>query len=258
MKRILAVLLTLFISAGFSVGGETVLSADDQRKYEDLNQRLEDIDPTSETYEIERLKIYKGLLELQPEDPIYSYYVEDLTEKITAKKSSTDKKRSNADDEKGVDESRVFVEKQKMDNKAEGFTVSPVLKSGSEFQDDALKLCVEKWTKHGELDKRMYDRCVKMQMFGYKDLKELHDRYVLKKIYSDILFPYCSWKWTKRGVVDVHMMAYCLKTEMAGFKEVVNYRKQYNKSEVNKIVERALMRYGSWKIAAYKIKRHFE
>ncbi len=134
---------------------------------------------------------------------------------------------------------------------------APKLKSENEFQRDSQQICTQKWTKRGELDKRMYDHCMEGQMDGYEELKQLH-QYADQDFYSETAFPYCSAKWTKRGVSDARMMAHCLNQEVEGIKDVMYYRKQYGESKVNEIAGRALAQFKSWNMAAYKVKQYFE
>jgi Zn-finger nucleic acid-binding protein len=127
------------------------------------------------------------------------------------------------------------------------------LKSQELYLNDSHVICADKWTKRGELDNRMYNHCMKGQMEGYEEVKTYH-QYVDQKFYSQIAYPYCSKKWTKRAVVDTRMLAYCLNQEIEGIKDVMYYREQYSSQQVNSIVGKAISQYGSWNMAAYKVK----
>lgn len=133
----------------------------------------------------------------------------------------------------------------------------PVLESEEKYKKDSQQICYQKWNKRGELDRRMYDHCMKGQMEGYEELKHLH-QYADQSFYSDTAFPYCRDKWTKRGVSDTRMMAHCLNQEVEGIKDVMYYRKQYGEDKVNQIAGRALAQFKSWHMAAYKVKQYFE
>lgn len=134
---------------------------------------------------------------------------------------------------------------------------TPVLKSKEEYQKDSQQICYKKWNKQGNLDRRMYNYCMEGQMDGYKELNYLH-QYANQKFYSDFAFPHCRDKWTKRGVSDTRMMAHCLNQEVEGIKDVMYYREQYGEDKVNQIVSQALADFGSWNMAAYKVKQYFE
>ena len=137
------------------------------------------------------------------------------------------------------------------------FCETIVLKSKSAYEKDSQQICYQKWNKRGELDRRMYNHCMKGQNEGYEELKHLH-QYADQSFYSDTAFPYCSDKWTKRGIADTRMMAHCLNQEVEGIKDVMYYREQYGEDKVNQIVGRALARYKSWNMAAYAVRRQFE
>ncbi|QAB14230.1 hypothetical protein [Hydrogenovibrio thermophilus] len=131
------------------------------------------------------------------------------------------------------------------------------LKSKESYEKDSQQICYQKWNKRGELNSRMYKHCMEGQMDGYKELKYLH-QYANQSFYSETAFPYCRDKWTKRGISDTRMMAHCLNQEIEGIKDVMYYREQYGEDTVNRIVARALVQFGSWNMAAYKVKRYFE
>jgi hypothetical protein len=133
----------------------------------------------------------------------------------------------------------------------------PDLKTKESYEKDSQQICYDKWNKRGDLDRRMYNHCMKGQIDGYDELKQLH-QYVDQSFYSGTAYPYCQDKWTKRGISDTRMMAYCLNKEVEGIRDVMYYRKQYNEDKVNQIVGRALVQFKSWNMAAYKVKRHFE
>jgi hypothetical protein len=137
------------------------------------------------------------------------------------------------------------------------FAEVPQLKSKDEYKSDSQQICVKNWTKRGELDQRMYNHCMKGQMEGYDKVKELHF-YADQNFYSDTAYPYCLKQWNKRGVVDTRMLAHCLEKEVEGIKDVMYYRKQYDEAQVNKIVGRALSKFGSWNMAAYYVKKAIE
>ena len=134
---------------------------------------------------------------------------------------------------------------------------TPVLKSKDAYKEDSHKICHDKWTKRGELDRRMYNYCMQMQMDGYNELVQLH-QYANQDFYSKTAFPYCQDKWTNRGVTDTRMMAHCLNQEVEGIKDVMYYREKYGEDRVNQIAGRALAQFKSWQMAAYKVKQHFE
>ncbi|RRS07221.1 hypothetical protein EAG18_18370 [Pseudoalteromonas sp. J010] len=134
---------------------------------------------------------------------------------------------------------------------------TPKLKSKDDYRNDSHQICVKKWTKRNELDRRMYNHCMEGQMEGYEKVKELH-LYADQDFYSKTAYPYCIKNWTKRGVVDTRMLAHCLEKEVEGIKDVMYYRKQYGEEQVNKIVGRALSRYGSWNMAAYSVEKAIE
>ena len=54
------------------------------------------------------------------------------------------------------------------------------------------------------------------------------------------------------------MMVHCLNQELEGMKDFIYYRKKYGKYDVNIISHKALKRFKSWNMVAYKIKQHFE
>ena len=134
------------------------------------------------------------------------------------------------------------------------YAEQPQLKSKEEYKSDSQQICVKNWTKRGELDRRMYNHCLEGQMDGYDKVKNLH-QYADQDFYSNTAYPYCLKNWTKREVVDTRMLAHCLEKEVEGIKDVMYYRKQYGDEAVNKIVGRALSRYGSWNMAAYSVKK---
>lgn len=133
----------------------------------------------------------------------------------------------------------------------------PTLKTEQAYREDAHRICAEKWTKRGELDRRMYNHCMEQQADAYKDLVQLH-QYANQSFYSDVSFPYCSSRWTNRGVVDTRMIVHCLNQEVEGVKDVMYYRDQYGADQVNKIAAMALTQFKSWNMAAYKVKQHFD
>jgi len=135
--------------------------------------------------------------------------------------------------------------------------VSLELKTKEDYRGDSNNICTKNWTKRGDLDQRMYDYCMEGQMKGYDKLISLHE-YADQGFYSEIAYPHCLREWTKRGVVDTRMLSHCLDDEVEGVKDVDYYRKEYNAKQVNKIADRALSKYGSWKMAAYAVKQAIE
>ncbi len=134
---------------------------------------------------------------------------------------------------------------------------APVLKSKEAYEKDSQQICYDKWNKRGELDRRMYNHCMNGQMDGYEELKQLH-KYANQSFYSDTAYPYCRDKWTKRGISDTRMIVHCLNQEIEGIKDVMYYRKQYGEDRVNQIVGRAIAKFKSWNMAAYKVKQYFD
>ena len=137
------------------------------------------------------------------------------------------------------------------------FADAPKLKSKENYKSDSQQICTKKWTKRGELDHKMYNYCIKYQMEGYERVKGLHV-YADQYFYSNVAYPYCINKWTKRGLVDTSMLAYCLENEIEGIQDVMYYRKRYDEAQINKIVDRALSKYGSWNMVAYSVKQATE
>ena len=134
---------------------------------------------------------------------------------------------------------------------------TPILKSREQFQEDSHQICLDKWTKRGEIDNRMFNHCMEGQMDGYSELLQLH-QYAEQSFYAGTSFPYCQNKWTKRGISDARMMAHCLNQEVEGIKDVMYYREQYAEEKVNQIAGSALSQFHSWNMAAYKVKQHFQ
>lgn len=134
---------------------------------------------------------------------------------------------------------------------------APSLKTEEQYRQDSHRICSEEWTKRGELDRRMYNYCMEQQSEAYQELLVLH-KYADQAFYADTAFPYCSKEWTKRGITNVRMTVYCLNQEVEGIRDVMYFREQYGESQVNAIVSSALSRFGSWRMAAYQVKRHFE
>ena len=134
---------------------------------------------------------------------------------------------------------------------------TPSLKSKEAYERDSQQICYSKWNKRGELDRRMFDHCMEGQMDGYDELQHLH-QFADQSFYSETSFPYCRDKWTKRGVSDTRMMAHCLNQEIEGIRDVMYYRDIYDEQVVNEIAGRALSRFNSWNMAAYRVKQNFE
>ncbi len=144
-----------------------------------------------------------------------------------------------------------------VESKTPPIPISLKLKSKEDYRNGSHQICEKKWTKRGEIDERMYDHCMEGQMEGYHKLKSLH-KYADQEFYSKIAYPYCLKNWDKRGIVDTRMLSYCLDQEVEGMQDVVYYRKQYDAEQVNKIADRALSKYGSWKMASYSLKKATE
>ena len=142
-------------------------------------------------------------------------------------------------------------------NKTSPSNVSLQLRSKEDYRSDSNQICAKNWTKRGELDKRMYDHCMEGQMEGFNKLIALHE-YVNQDFYSKTAYPYCLKNWTKREIVDTRMLSHCLNQEVEGIKDVMYYREQYGVEKVNKIADRALSRYSSWRMAAYSVKKAIE
>ncbi len=136
-------------------------------------------------------------------------------------------------------------------------SVSLQLKSKADYTSDSNLICARNWTKRGELDQRMYDHCMEGQMEGYDKLKTLH-AFIGEEFYSKTAYPHCVKNWSKRGVVDTRMLSHCLDQEVESVKDLQYYREQYDAEQVNKIANRALYKYGSWKMTAYSVKQAIE
>lgn len=140
-------------------------------------------------------------------------------------------------------------------------TSAQVTKSGlkvfEEYKSDAEAICKATWTKRGVLNFDMYWHCFKEQDEAYTELVTLQ-RFDKEDFYSRISFPYCNVKWTKRGITDVRMLVYCLNQEVEGYEDIAYYRKQYNSELVDRITDKAIKQFGSWNMAAYKVKSYIE
>lgn len=133
----------------------------------------------------------------------------------------------------------------------------PTLKTEEQYREDSHQICYDEWSTRGELDRRMYNHCMEQQAEAYRDLVHLH-QYADQGFYANTSFPYCNKEWTKRGITNVRMTVHCLNQEVEGIRDVMYFREQYGESEVNAIVGRALAQFGSWRMAAYQVKRSFE
>lgn len=133
----------------------------------------------------------------------------------------------------------------------------PSLKSEEEYREDSQRICYDEWSTRGELDRRMFNHCMGQQTEAYRELVHLH-QYADQNFYSGTSFPYCRKEWTKRGITNVRMKVHCLKQEIEGIKDVMYFREQYGESQVNAVASRALSQFGSWRMAAYQVKRQFE
>lgn len=130
-------------------------------------------------------------------------------------------------------------------------------KTKAQYHDDSMTICRESWTKRGELDLKMYLHCLEGQEEGYNEVLSM-GKYVKEDFYKNIGFPHCYRQWTKRGVTDTRMLAHCLKQEIDSYNDVVYYRNQYDADSVNAVVSNALVRFGSWNMAAFKVKAVLE
>lgn len=137
-------------------------------------------------------------------------------------------------------------------------SVSNLLKKESEYENDSRIICTNKWTKRGELDNKMYLYCLKQQDEGYTEIVALDKLYAEQPFYTKTAFPHCNDKWTKRGITDTNMLSYCLKSEVEGMKDIMYFQEKYGDENVNNVAAMALAQFGSWNMAAYKVKQHFE
>lgn len=134
----------------------------------------------------------------------------------------------------------------------------PSLKTKKVFLRDAQRFCAGKRIYVNRLGRQSYEKCMEKQRIGYSSLEKLNEKYTDKAFYSDMIYPYCLNKWTKDEMTDTFKMSNCLKKEIQGIQQVLEYQKKYNKDKVVEIVEKALIRYGSWYRAAFKVRRYFE
>ncbi|TPH19229.1 hypothetical protein [Litorilituus lipolyticus] len=101
----------------------------------------------------------------------------------------------------------------------------------------------------------MSSYCFRTQMEGYEELKNIHKTYSEKSFYYKIAYPYCKKYWTKGGVVDTRMLAHCLENEVEGKKDVDYYYTKYDAKELDKLVSTALVKFNSWSMVAYNIRK---
>ena len=94
--------------------------------------------------------------------------------------------------------------------------------------------CRAEWTKRGELDKRMYDYCIKQEKEGYDEMLyiiEKNKNYEwLQDLKSDIII-----KWTKAGVTQWRMVGYALEQELDAYLDL-QYglsHGEFNKADYN-------------------------
>lgn len=130
------------------------------------------------------------------------------------------------------------------------------LKTHEVFRSDSSEICKEAWTKRGNLDLDMYMHCIREQDEAYEELIDL-ERYANENFYNTIAFPHCNKEWTRRGITDVKMLVYCLNQEVEGYKDIMYYRQHHDTALVNNLTAKAILDFSSWKMAAYKVKKHF-
>lgn len=130
-------------------------------------------------------------------------------------------------------------------------TVESNLKSS---YSDAQRVCTTEWTKRGELDQRMYNHCIEQQNESISGLAHIIDTQKGHRRYP-LSLAYCYQEWRKQGISNPRMTEHCMEQEIEAWKDIDYYRGIYNSDTVDNLVHKGMMRYGSWRMGVYHMKR---
>ena len=106
------------------------------------------------------------------------------------------------------------------------FTIGPVFAGNG--ADQIKQFCKDEYTKRDVLDQEMYEHCLKQQVEGIDEIKDISKEFKGKRWFEVSSGPECFKKWTKRDEPNYEMIAYCLKQEKEG---VIDIKHQYDKDK---------------------------
>lgn len=130
-------------------------------------------------------------------------------------------------------------------------TVESNLKSAHR---DAQSVCTTEWTKRGELNQRMYNHCMEQQRESITGLTYIIDTQKGHRRYP-LSLAYCYQEWRKQGISNPRMTEHSMEQEIEAWKDIDYYRGIYNSDTVDNLVHKGMMRYGSWRMGVYHVKR---
>jgi len=87
--------------------------------------------------------------------------------------------------------------------------------------------CADRWTKRGELDRRMYNFCLDQEEEGWFEAKGLYYKYI-DYPWIDTLLDFSIEKWSERGIIQYRMVGYQMGIEIEGYLDI-EYLKKNNK-----------------------------
>lgn len=135
---------------------------------------------------------------------------------------------------------------------------APSEKTEQQFMADAEAICIHESTERGDLNKSRFGYCIKQQNKAYADIKWANKTLGHKGFYSSFIYPYCYKKGTARDTSSPSSIAFCIKDEVDAFESVMYFSKKYDREKALNIATAQMAKFGSWRMAAYKLKHVFE
>lgn len=123
---------------------------------------------------------------------------------------------------------------------------------------DAEVICRYESTKRGQLDRDSFEYCIERQNEAYLEISWANETLGHKEFYSAFIYPHCYAKGTRRDASSSSSIAYCIKDEIDAFESVAYFAEKYDKEKVMSIAAAQMVKFGSWRMAAFELKRIFE
>ena len=118
----------------------------------------------------------------------------------------------------------IFKDEQKQTSESQ--SVDPIENEYNQVllaqQENMQLLCDQKWTKRGQIDRRMAKYCLDKQLEAVRDIYNRKHEWKVKEFWFENenwqqeVWNLCHNKWTKRGLTDFNMVSYCLNQQNEG------------------------------------------
>lgn len=135
---------------------------------------------------------------------------------------------------------------------------TPDAKPEQQFMEDAKAICRYESSKRGVLNKDSFDYCIEKQNEAYEEIKWANETLGQKEFYSTFIYPYCYQNGTRREASDSSSIAYCIREEIDAFETVAYFAEKYDIQKVMDIATAQMVKFGSWRMAVYELRRAFE